>query len=221
LWKRFDNLGLVEDDNQDVALSADAEKWRQLAPYPRSRIEAQLLAMLPISASFVPSGKPTLALGHQCFYGCLEPLAYHPGHAGRLQSRGGSRRPGMIRIRHDASVTTTEPAIAVAGDWSWIASRISERAMSTASTEARAQCAASLRILRTLGRSPRLIRKVRFSFEQIDCAKLKRAKNLLGRQHLAGQCSRDHTIVYTGVSCERSLASRSFNFRTEQSHNVF
>ena len=62
---------------------------------------------------------------------------------------------------------------------------------------------------------------LRLSFGQIDHVKLERAKNFLGGQHLAAQCSRDHTIIYTGLSCERSLASRSFYFRTEQSHNVF
>ena len=55
------------------------------------------------------------------------------------------------------------------------------------------------------------------SFGQIDCAKPKRAKNFLGRQYLAAQCSRHHTNIYTGLSCEPSLTSRSFNFRTEQS----
>ena len=55
------------------------------------------------------------------------------------------------------------------------------------------------------------------SFGQIDCAKLKRAKNLLGWQYVASQCFRHDTNIYTGLSCEPSLASCSLNFRTEQS----
>ena len=63
--------------------------------------------------------------------------------------------------------------------------------------------------------TPRMARLV--SFGQIDCAKLKRAKNLLGWQYVASQCFRHDTDIYTGLSCESSLASCSLNFRTEQS----
>ena len=65
-----------------------------------------------------------------------------------------------IQIRQDASVTTAEPAIAVARDQ--VIDRIAdhpwdelEDPMSTASAEARAQCAARPRILNRPGRSPR------------------------------------------------------------------
>jgi hypothetical protein len=33
--------------------------------------------------------------------------------------------------------------------------------------------------------------------------------------------SRDHTDVYTGLSCERPSAPQSFYFRTKLSNNVF
>jgi hypothetical protein len=59
------------------------------------------------------------------------------------------------------------------------------------------------------------------SFGQIDCAKLQRAKNFLGRQYQAAQRFRNHTDIYTSLSRKLSLASRSFYFRTEQSNDVF
>src|ERR1700688_4128433 len=105
-------------------------KTWHLVPMPRNGVSLRPIHALELKhnysrccrsrqASFQPVN-PHWHWATSAFTDALEPLAYHPGHADRLQSRGGSRRPGMIRIRHDASVTTTEPAIAVAGDWSWI-----------------------------------------------------------------------------------------------------
>ena len=59
------------------------------------------------------------------------------------------------------------------------------------------------------------------SFGQIDCAKLECVKNLFGRRYQTAQRFRNHTNIYTGLSCKHSLASRSFYFRTEQSNDIF
>src|SRR5712692_5827645 len=79
---------------------------------------------------------------------------------GRMQfsERTGSRWPRTIRIRQDASVTTTEPAIAVARDQ--VIDRVADHPWDELEDpcplpEARAQCAARPRILHRPGRSPR------------------------------------------------------------------
>jgi hypothetical protein len=59
------------------------------------------------------------------------------------------------------------------------------------------------------------------SLGQIDYAKIERAQNFFGWQYLTVQCFRYHTNIYTSLPCERTLASRSFYFRTEHLHNVF
>ena len=71
---------------------------------------------------------------------------------------GGSRWPRTIRIRQDASVTTAEPAIAVARDQ--VIDRVADHPWDELEDpcplpEARAQCAARPRILHRPGRSPR------------------------------------------------------------------
>ncbi len=105
-------------------------------------------------------------------------------HAGRGQpapgaivppSRGGSRWPRTIRIRQDASVTTAEPAIAVARDQ--VIDRVADHPWDELEDpcplpEARAQCAARPRILHRPGRSPR---RQRNPSDQDRCRSAQRA----------------------------------------------
>ena len=81
-----------------------------------------------------------------------------------------------------------------------------------------------------LGRSPRpyaahgdaraLCSIDRDEYDTADRRRASHERNFFGRQYLTAQCFRDHANIYTSLPCERTLASRSFYFRTEQLHNV-